>query len=345
MSERNRQYLKQEFQDGERPSGEDFSDLMDSFLNISDDGLSVDSESNLRLSRGLALGDSNSTLAGTLRFNSGQMQYYNGTIWTNLATGSGGAFQPIGNAGAVTYTGGNVGIGIATAPTYRLEVELAANTGESQRVRFGNAVCSNGEAAFASYAYFSHRNRTSNTSYGFRQGAEGQVHINAPTGQPVSIRQNGTTVRLGITANGRIVVGSESELAGADQHVFQVSGSAFKTEGGNTWAVPSDLRVKEEVRDLEAGLDQLLHVRPVRFRYNGKAGTCPGEEGVGVIGQEMEMVFPEMVQRIPRVEGLEGDDFRVYNGSALTYVLVNAVKELAARVEQLEAALADLRKA
>ena len=39
----------------------------------------------------------------------------------------------------------------------------------------------------------------------------------------------------------------------------------------------------------------------------------------------------------------EVDDLRIYNGSALTYVLVNAVKELASKVDELEAALAAAR--
>ena len=38
------------------------------------------------------------------------------------------------------------------------------------------------------------------------------------------------------------------------------------------------------------------------------------------------------------------DDLRVLDSSSLTYVLINAVKELAARVEQLEHALAERRR-
>jgi hypothetical protein len=47
-----------------------------------------------------------------------------------------------------------------------------------------------------------------------------------------------------------------------------------------------------------------------------------------------------MIQRVPAVleEGSEVADLRLYDGSALPYVLINAVKELAARVEGLEGA-------
>lgn len=345
MTERNRDYLKQEFQEGERPSGADFADLIDSFLNKTNDGLAVDNDSNLFLSRGLGLGDSASNVAGTLRFNSGTVQFHNGTTWVDLASGGGVTFQPSGGGGAVAYGGGNVGIGdfAATAPTYRLEVDLGNNASESDRVRFGNAVCSNGSAAFQGYAYFYHQNHASNSAYALRQGPNGNVHLNAPAGQPISIRQNGNQVRLGVTDNGNVVVGSESDLTGAGGFILQVSGSAFKNDGNDMWNNLSDVRLKKDIRALEAGLEQLVQVQPVRFRYNGKAGTPNGHEGIGVIGQEIEKIFPEMVQRLPHnhKDDLDSDDLLTYNGSALTYVLVNAVKELAAKVEKLEAALVE----
>lgn len=343
MTERNRDYLKQEFKDGERPSGTDFADLIDSFINITNDGMSVDMDGNLLLSRGVRLGDSAGTSPGTLRYHGGVVQFHDGSAWVNVASGSGGAFQPVGGSTAVAYAAGNVGIGtFATPPTYRLEVDLGANAAESDRVRFGNAVCSNGSAAYQGYAYYSHRNCSSNTNYALRQGPNGNVHINAPTNQPISIRQNGNQIRMGISSTGNVVVGAEADLTGAGTALLQVAGEAFKTSGTSQWTIPSDARLKEDIRDLELGLHHLLQVRPVRFRYNGKAGTEPGAAGVGIVGQEMEKIFPDMVQHVknPMRDELDGDELLVYNASALTYVLVNAVKELASKVQELESALA-----
>jgi hypothetical protein len=97
---------------------------------------------------------------------------------------------------------------------------------------------------------------------------------------------------------------------------------------------------------LDVGLAQLRQVRPVRFRCNGRAGTPAGRAGVGVIGQEIEKILPELIRRVPGDVVGEPDlkDLLIYDGSALTYVLVNAVKELAGKVEQLEQALAETRK-
>jgi len=263
-----------------------------------------------------------------------------------------GAFDPVGAAGAVAYAGGNVGIGTtfapATPPTYLLEVNLGDNIALTDQVRFGNAVCCNGNTgAFSGYAVFAHRNHAFDTDYALRQGPNGNVHINAAGGQPISIRQNGAAIRLGISAAGNVVVGSEADLPGASTAVLQVAGEAFKlTPGQNVWQVPSDARLKEDVRDLDVGLAQLRQVRPVRFRCNGRAGTPAGRAGVGVIGQEIEKILPELIRRVPGDVVGEPDlkDLLIYDGSALTYVLVNAVKELAGKVEQLEQALAETRK-
>ena len=251
----------------------------------------------------------------------------------------------VGGSGEVAYAAGNVGIGdfAVAPPSYRLEVELSDNNGEADQVRFGNAVCSNGAVPENGYAYFSHHNRSNNTDYALRQGPNGNMSINAPINQPISIRQTEATktnIRLGVTAAGNVVVGAETDID--SDYAFQVIGAAFKTGGGDNWNVLSDARVKEDVRDLEAGLEQLMRVRPVRFRYNGKAGTRNGEEGVGIIGQEIEQVFPEMVKRVASGAEPDHEDLRVYNGSGLTYILVNAVKELAGQVREFEQRLAQV---
>jgi hypothetical protein len=261
-----------------------------------------------------------------------------------------GAFQPVGSSGEVAYAGGNVGIGSgfspSTLPTYRLEVKLGPNNATTEQVRFGNVVCSNGDAGgvFAGYAVFSHNSKSSDSNFALRQGPRGDVQINAAAGRQVTILQNGDSPRLGISATGNVIIGGESELGGAA--ILQVNGDACKMNGGGNWSVCSDARLKENVRDLEAGLAQLRRVRPVRFCYNGRAGTVAGHEGVGVLGQEIEKIFPEMIRRIPNDLDGEPDteDLRIYDGSALTFVLVNAVKELAGKVEQLEQALAETRK-
>lgn len=349
MSAQSRSELQARFANGLRPNEDDFANLFDSFLNITEDRVSVDSD-DLILPGGLALGDSARAQAGTLRLNAGNVQFHDGTDWVTLgAAGSGGAFESAGAAGEVAYTGGNVGIGAAfagSAPTFALEVDLEENADAGDRVRFGRVVCSRGTGSTRDDAFVYQESQDPAVGYALRQRSNGELFINAPTSRRIRIGQNdASTPSLGITTNGNVVVASPNNLPGGNAIPFQVNGNAGKTSGGNTWTVLSDARVKEQVRDLDAGLDELLQVRPVRFRFNGKAGTPAGSEEVGIIGQEIESVFPEMVEKVAgELDDSETlDDLRLYNGSGLTYVLVNAVKQLAAKVERLEAALTERR--
>jgi hypothetical protein len=347
MANRNREFLTREFADGQRPEGRHFADMIDSGFNKIDDGLDIGEDSTLVLSRGLGLGDSAREEGGTLRFNGTVLQFHDGSDWVSVGAGGGGIFQDLGD-GNVFYADGNVGIGDfgegTVAPGGPLDVRL--QPGES--VRLGSAAVRAGASQDEDHVLLSHReaNLSSDNDYSVRFSPGGEVRVNAPRTQPIGVFHNGNRPRLVVTGqddgDGVVVINGQSTIDDNSQYRLQVQGAAFKSVGGGAWNELSDLRVKEDVRDLDVGLTELRRVRPTRFRFNGKAGTQAGEEAVGVIGQEIEQIFPEMVQRVKtrKDSDIQGDDLRIYNGSALTYVLVNAVKELADRVEVLEAALA-----
>ncbi len=353
MTERTRSHLKQEFQDGERPSGADFADVFDSCLNKQDDGVSVDPGDNtLVLNRGLRLGDSSDTQPGTLRFNAGNLQVHDGTAFVAVGGGGGGAFAVTAGGNAAFSAAGNVGIGAAFAgaePTYRLEVPLGQNTGTGEQVRFGNAAVFNGTGAQAGAAHFAHQSRASNVDFALRQAPSGEVSINAPLNAPIFLMQGGSSAnrRLSVAGGGQVLIATPTTLTNDAQTVLHVGGNAIKNVGGGSWDTASDLRLKDDVTDYRSGLDAIRRVRPVTYRYNGKAGTAKGAFGIGIIGQEMEEVMPETISVLDAgPESNDGiADMRIYNGSALVFALVNAVKELSERIEALEAALAVCRQA
>ncbi len=332
MSVKSRTYLKGQFENGDSPTGDDFSDVMDSFVNILDDGINLDTNGNLHIPNGITLSGSSAGPAGTLRYNSGTggVEISDGVNWNPIVSGSSGAFTPVGAAGDVAFAGGNVGIGtFAVPPTFRLEVNLNPNTGTGERVRFGNGVISNGQGASAAYAQFSNQAQSDgNDNYAVRQGQAGDVSLNAPLNQPVSITQARTQTRVFIAPNGNVIIGNNALLS-AD--LFQVNGSAGKTAGGNTWAVISDERLKKDIQPFDDGLEKLMKVKPVKFHYNGLLNTNTDEEEVGIIGQELEKIFPYMVSKQESTADSKSDtpeNLRVFNSNALTYVMVNAIKEL-----------------
>ncbi|MEN8228458.1 MAG: tail fiber domain-containing protein [Bacteroidota bacterium] len=340
MAERSKSYLKQEFRDGERPTGADFGDFIDSFLNKVDDSINFDAEGNLDIPNGINLGNVPSGQTGTLRFNAGQVQFFDGATWNDLG-GGGGAFSPVGPGPNVSFNGGNVGIDTgASDPAYKLEVSLGNNTGQGERVKFGRAVISNGQGASQNYGQFSHETHSSNNSFAIRQGTSGDVFLNAPSGQPIRITHNRTQARLFVAPEGPVVIANNSLLSTNTQFRLQVNGNAGKSQGGNTWSVISDARLKKDIKPFEDGLNKLKKVRPVKFRYNGQLNTDPNQEEIGVVGQEIGKVFPYMTSGEQNNEtGKKDDEVVMFNSHALTYVMVNAIKELSKKVEELETRL------
>jgi hypothetical protein len=104
----------------------------------------------------------------------------------------------------------------------------------------------------------------------------------------------------------------------------------------------SDARMKANVAKLDNVLDKLDAIRGVSFeRIPLGAPTARAEQrrDIGVIAQEVETVFPELVS----VHGHE--DNKAVNYSGLTGVLIESVKELKAQNEELRSRFEALDRA
>jgi len=124
----------------------------------------------------------------------------------------------------------------------------------------------------------------------------------------------------------------------SNNFTFQGSGTAYKA-GGGTWTAPaSDARVKTVDADYQTGLAAVLALRPVHYTYKGNDGDRLQGSFVGLVAQEAEEVMPEMVaQREGTIDGRRVKDLRTVDTSNLIFALVNAVKELAAELDELKA--------
>jgi hypothetical protein len=153
---------------------------------------------------------------------------------------------------------------------------------------------------------------------------------------------------------------------------FSVNGGAYKP-GGGVWAELSDARIKTVQGDYAVGLDEVLGLRPVSFRYRGndtptadsnashieaRSNVAPypasphylsakaAKTFIGLVAQEVEAVFPGMVtKRAGFIDGVAVADLRHVDTTPLIFALVNSCKELAARVAALETEIAALKAA
>jgi hypothetical protein len=147
------------------------------------------------------------------------------------------------------------------------------------------------------------------------------------------IRAGGNTELSVIAGTG--FVGVNTLTPGWD---LEVNGNAAKP-GGGSWINSSDRRLKQNINTYQDGLQQLLQIEPVTFNYNSLSGFDTSKEHVGVIAQELQKVVPYMVQNYQSENG----KFLSVDNSAMTYMLINAVKEQQNTIEELKQELEDLK--
>jgi hypothetical protein len=139
--------------------------------------------------------------------------------------------------------------------------------------------------------------------------------------------------------NGRVGIGTLTP----DQ-LLAVNGNASKA-GGGSWATFSDKRVKHDINPFNDGLDVLMQLNPVTFKYSENSGYSDvNKTFVGFIAQDVELVAPYMVNLYDDSEGPSGlSDKRQFDESALNKILVNAVQEQQEQIEQLEKELKEIK--
>jgi hypothetical protein len=167
----------------------------------------------------------------------------------------------------------------------------------------------------------------------YRGGVAGDGWINAGTG--VGFRTSNSEAQSGIYNGGRSLVLS---LYNGSQAGGQWRNAVY--DGDSNWDFNSDVRLKKDIVDAEPMLDRLLQVRFRRFHWKDTDGTGP--LSFGVIAQELEPLFPQLVGE----QQLQGQDqpYKTVAYTEFATIASKAVQELAARtddqVDALRAALA-----
>jgi hypothetical protein len=135
--------------------------------------------------------------------------------------------------------------------------------------------------------------------------------------------------------------------SGAENTItFDTGGAAYKP-GGGSWSAPSDVRLKNNVRDYEKGTAELMQVRVREWEHNGKGGIQEGSKGLGIVADEIELVLPDTVHTYegklnPEDEGTT--QIKSVNATEITWLLVKTVQEQQAKIEALTVRLEALEE-
>lgn len=146
---------------------------------------------------------------------------------------------------------------------------------------------------------------------------------------------NGTAIN--INGGGINIAGAGNANNG---YQLQLSANTAVKPSTNTWTIASDSRVKTNINPYTKGLETILAITPITYDYNGKAGFDTTMIGnIGVIAQDVLSIIPESI-RIFHTKLNEDDEEKTelynFDSHALTFILINAVKQLSAEIELLK---------
>ena len=121
----------------------------------------------------------------------------------------------------------------------------------------------------------------------------------------------------------------------------------YQQNNSSSWSTSSDRRIKKNIIENTTGLDAINKLEVKSFEYRTKEeiiadapeleevvdAAVVDKDGVqvGVIAQEIQEVLPDVVK-------VMSTGVKTVNPDNITWYLVNAVKELSAKVTALEAA-------
>jgi hypothetical protein len=262
-------------------------------------------------------------------------------LW--LTAGSGSADGTITFTQAMTLDGsGNLAIGTTSANS---KLNLQQSTDSTQG---GIGIISvDGNGAVIS--------RLNDGGLTFRNGGAERARIDSSGNLLVGTTTVGETTSVGVRARPDGVlrstrsdtVNTASTLdvysTGASAYRFYVgmAGTVYATS--TTITAISDQRFKENIRDLDDGLDVVMALKPRKFDWKeGKGQNI--KDARGFIAQEFEEVLPDMVEewRDPAPEGEE--PYKAVNANLIP-TLVKAIQEQQAIITALTARITALEQA
>jgi roadblock/LC7 domain-containing protein len=148
-------------------------------------------------------------------------------------------------------------------------------------------------------------------------GANATASMSTYAGYFANTKTGATSVNYGIYA--------EASGGATNNYALYAKGDVYVT---GVISAPSDMRLKKDIETLTNVLSKIEQMRGVRYEYKDQQKYVAGPQ-VGVIAQELQKVFPELVRT-------GADGFLSVNYSQLTAVLIQAVKEQQQEIDLLK---------
>jgi len=155
------------------------------------------------------------------------------------------------------------------------------------------------------------------------------------SGEGMGIRLNGSfgggqtdaTIATGTAGSFNIALYNGTQARNATRNAY--------FDGDSNWDFNSDVRLKKDIVDAEPMLDRLLQIRFRRFHWKDTDGTQP--LSFGVIAQEVEPIFPQLVSEQP-LQGMDGP-YKTVAYTEFATIACKAVQELKVQTDEQAVAI------
>jgi len=251
-----------------------------------------------------------------------------------------------GNAG--TVTNGVVTTGTYSDPSWITSLSKSKvglgnvdNTADANKsVNYATSAGSAGSATNATNATNSTYSTSAtyagylNNAYAYTNGSDGWF------------RSTGSAGWYNATHGGGIYMEDSTWVRTYNSKAFYVANSIAAT--GDVTAYYSDERLKDRKGNISGALESLMKLNGFRYTNNALAkekGYTDDKVQIGLSAQEVESVYPEIVKLAPfDMKTLEdgtiisesGENYKTLDYSKLVPVLIEAIKELKAEIDELK---------
>jgi hypothetical protein len=210
---------------------------------------------------------------------------------------------------------------------------LGINAGGSEVTGVGNTYIGDSAGQTANGRYY-------NVALGYHAGRFDDGTRNIHIGYGANSAATGDWNTLCITTR------TASGKGGSTGWIDPNGGGVYQGNNSSSWSTTSDRRIKKNIVNNNIGLEKINQIQVRNFEYRteeeitdfenaGAAVVTKEGTQIGVIAQEIEEILPEVVKT--ETTGVKG-----VNPDNLTWYLINAVKELSAKNDALQARIETL---
>ena len=265
----------------------------------------------------------------------------------NVGTGAGTANTVVGAAAFASNSSGNYNVALGY-------YSLNSNTSGSNNQALGTITLQlnttgNVNTAVGNGALNANTTASNNTAVGYQAGyniTTGGNNVcigngsgsNITTGQYNLMFGNGT---VGGAADVFEIVLSSNGAAGKGSSTGLISpngGGVYQGNNSATWSITSDARLKKNIVDNTTGLSAItaIQVRNFEYRTKDEVTDLPSQNAINISGVQLGAIAQELQVILPDCVKTESTGVMSVDASNLTWYLINAVKELNAKITALE---------